>query len=304
MNLMSPNKPINEGIQRLFQNLQSDMSIVRKMKYSINGKIAQLEISGEARPGKDLCLLDRDDDLTQDCSWQNQGFFVAPMLERELFDALHRGVGNFLREALMKSGCEVEDDEFSLERYHEYCPDQKKHLEVIEFLRRRASIENFPIDRCILDEMASKLCGKAVSCKVDNLIAAGYFFIRLVRPAPYRDNNPPHKDAWLDHLRNGLNLYLPLAGSDENSSLSLLPGSHFWKESVIPRSETDAKVNGVNYSVPSVVMADGALKMLRPEVKLGEGMLFSPYLIHGGAVNFNTDKTRVSLEMRFWRCKQ
>ncbi len=30
-------------------------------------------------------------------------------------------------------------------------------------------------------------------------------------------------------------------------------------------------------------------------------LLFSPYLIHGGAANREPDRTRVSLEMRFWR---
>jgi ectoine hydroxylase-related dioxygenase (phytanoyl-CoA dioxygenase family) len=41
--------------------------------------------------------------------------------------------------------------------------------------------------------------------------------------------------------------------------------------------------------------------MIRPNPKPGEMLLFSPYLIHGGGVNFNKDITRVSLEMRFFR---
>ena len=41
----------------------------------------------------------------------------------------------------------------------------------------------------------------------------------------------------------------------------------------------------------------GAARIPRPN----EVLVFSPYLIHGGAFNQQTDRTRVSLEMRFWR---
>jgi ectoine hydroxylase-related dioxygenase (phytanoyl-CoA dioxygenase family) len=41
--------------------------------------------------------------------------------------------------------------------------------------------------------------------------------------------------------------------------------------------------------------------MIRPNPKPGQAMLFSPYLVHGGGYNLNTDTTRVSLEMRFWK---
>jgi len=39
----------------------------------------------------------------------------------------------------------------------------------------------------------------------------------------------------------------------------------------------------------------------RPNPGENEMLLFSPYLVHGGGYNFNTDMTRISLEMRFWR---
>lgn len=41
--------------------------------------------------------------------------------------------------------------------------------------------------------------------------------------------------------------------------------------------------------------------MVRPDVGPRQGMVFSPYLIHGGAINLEPDLTRVSLEVRFWR---
>ena len=43
------------------------------------------------------------------------------------------------------------------------------------------------------------------------------------------------------------------------------------------------------------------LTLVRPNPGPNEVLVFSPYLIHGGAFNQQTDTTRVSLEMRFWR---
>ena len=45
------------------------------------------------------------------------------------------------------------------------------------------------------------------------------------------------------------------------------------------------------------------LTLERPNPGLNEVLVFSPYLIHGGAFNQQTDATRVSLEMRFWRVR-
>ena len=53
--------------------------------------------------------------------------------------------------------------------------------------------------------------------------------------------------------------------------------------------------------MPSVVGAAHPLALERPDPAANEVLVFSPYLIHGGAYNQQPDRTRVSLEMRFWR---
>ena len=44
---------------------------------------------------------------------------------------------------------------------------------------------------------------------------------------------------------------------------------------------------------------DKEMKMVRPNPKPGEALIFSPFLIHGAAINGNKDLTRISLELRF-----
>lgn len=270
------------------------------MKYVVGGVTVSAEVSGEIFSGPDVCLLDYDDNLASGCAWEAAGFTVAPLIGINEFNVIRDGVQNIVREALKANGARV-DRKFSLDSYHKYCSNDQMHRSVIESLRAGSAIHNFPVCHTIFDDKVSELCGKRVSCRVTNQIASGYFFIRIVRPFPHQDNNPPHKDVWLDRLRHALNLYFPLAGSDDSSSLAVVPGSHLWKESSVSRTLHGATVNGVKFNVPCVMADDGSLKMVRPQVVEGEGMLFSPYLIHGGAVNFNPDRTRVSLEMRFWR---
>ena len=38
------------------------------------------------------------------------------------------------------------------------------------------------------------------------------------------------------------------------------------------------------------------LEMIRPNPQLGEIIIFTPFLVHGSAINAQTDKTRFSLE--------
>ena len=124
--------------------------------------------------------------------------------------------------------------------------------------------------------------------------------MRIVRPRRPADNNPLHRDSWLARLRDAVNAYIPLAGSNELSSLPVLPGSQRWPESEVERTLAGATMNGVVFTVPAVVAAERGLALQRPRVGENEIMLFSPHVIHGGGVNLNPGITRVSLEMRFW----
>ena len=271
------------------------------MNYKLNDKIVRLNVSGSLERGQDDCLILQDDNLIEGCSWEQAGYIVDDILSVSDYVALKEGVKLLISEALCSCGVFVDESVFTLEDYHKLCPNQAVHLSVIEFLRMNAALNNLPIDPSCLDQKISQICGKSVSSNVESVLASGYFFIRIVRPERFHDNNPPHKDVWIDRLRHALNLYLPIAGSNQHSSLSVVEGSHLWPESRVARTAPGASVNGVRFSVPAAVSLNEELSMLRPNVAARQGLVFSPYLLHGGAVNLNTDKTRVSLEIRFWR---
>ena len=80
-----------------------------------------------------------------------------------------------------------------------------------------------------------------------------------------------------------------------------MPSSHLIPENEILRTASKgAKINGNTYYVPCILETNkGAIKMIRPNPMEGEALIFTPFLIHGAAVNNNKDITRISLELRF-----
>jgi ectoine hydroxylase-related dioxygenase (phytanoyl-CoA dioxygenase family) len=152
-----------------------------------------------------------------------------------------------------------------------------------------------------VNKRISAIIGFDVTTKAKH-VDMNNFFLRIVRPQNFQDNNPPHRDVWLDRLRDAVNIYAPICGSNEQSALGLVPGSHLLKESEIERTVQGAILNGTSYTVPCVISINKEIpKLIRPNPLENEVMLFSPYLVHGGGYNFNENQTRMSLEMRFWK---
>jgi len=251
--------------------------------------------------GPDEVLLDRDDNLVAGTSWEQQGYTVEPFLPQEAQDRLREGISDLIRDLLVQHGVELRE-EFVLEQYHHALDGRDDvHLQVARAAARGFPFRQFPIavDRVIA--RIGEICRKPLRCG-DPAAGEDVFNLRVIRPRS-NDNSPLHRDVWLDHLRNAVNIYVPLAGSNHLSSLALVPGSHLWKESEIERTESGAVINAIRYTVPAVVGAARCLEVVRPDPQSDQVLVFSPYMIHGGATNLNPDRTRVSLEMRFWRDK-
>jgi len=188
--------------------------------------------------------------------------------------------------------------DWSITAYHQLVGnDEACHLAIVN-QTKSYSLEALPLPVAVLEARVAALCGRAV--RVYNpATGKAEFHLRIAQPHR-SDNNPPHRDVWLDRLRNGLNIYFPVANSTASSSLALVPSSHWWPQDQTTRTHAGAVYNGIQFSVPALVAAARPLHLLRPNPGTDEVLLFSPYLLHSGAVNLNNDQTRISLEMRFW----
>jgi hypothetical protein len=268
------------------------------MQVRINQQDFTYNVQGEPGLTDGRVLLAADDDLTAGTAWAADGYTVADFLPPAEQATLREGLVHLVRQALADAGRPVPAD-FDVAHYHRIVGDDKAlHLAVVNRTKEFRQAEALPLPASLLEQRVSELCGRPVQA-LNPWDGERFFHLRLIRPGR-ADNNPLHRDVWLPDYRNCVNIYVPVAGSTAQSSLTLVPGSHHWPENRTLRTAGGAVSNGVTFTVPGVLGSAEPLHLLRPNPNPGEVLLFSPYLLHGGAVNLNEDETRISLEMRFW----
>lgn len=129
--------------------------------------------------------------------------------------------------------------------------------------------------------------------------------MRINRPLS-NDYNPTHKDVYervdnYNYVPKYINFWIPIAGVTEKSNLPLAPKSHLINENMIHRTFEGGKIEGNKYRVRMIKSWNGDNSLKRSTVKYGEVLIFSSHLIHGLAINEETDKTRVALEFRLFK---
>jgi hypothetical protein len=263
---------------------------------------AGLAVEGGTFVGGDYILLEQDDNLIKQTPWADRGYTVERLIAPESYQRLCLGMREIIFGMVRRAGVSVSEDE-SLLNYHKVIEnDDSIHFGIAKW---GLPIDLFPIDPDLITHRISEICGVPLRIRAtppDSGVGGleTLFGFRVVRPQS-RDHNPMHRDAWQDLWRGSLNIWIPIAGCNEKSSLPLVPGSHLWLESEIERTKEGALVGGRKYNVPSVVGSTRKMEPIVPNPGPNEVLVFSPYLIHGGAGNQNLDMTRVSIEMRFER---
>lgn len=284
--------------------------------YIIDNKEISIKIDGNFAKGDNSCLLQQDVDLTSSTSWSSEGYTVESLLKKNEFQEVKKFVTQLIK-TILSDEFNVDVNDFKLEKYHEFVNDSQ-HQFVVKKLQYGINTLLFPIEFKYIEDRISRILNIKVSSlahhidineeplksyfQENGIKQPSIFNIRIVRPYCFNDNNPPHKDVWINRLKNAINLYMPVCGSTENSSLPLVPHSHSLLESEITRSVKGALVNKVKYNVPCAISINNqSIRLIRPYVKECDVLIFSPYLIHGGAYNFEKNLTRVSLEIRLWK---
>lgn len=267
------------------------------MKYNVNQQRLSYDAGGNVTQGDPIVLLEGAIDLTAGTSWAREGFTIQQLFTPDLYRVFSEKTNTLLTNCWRKAGLAI-PDQFALDQYHVLAADNKKHLAAVD-LTKVLPTSLFPVDIAILEERISTICQTAL--RVCNPFdGQSIFHFRVIRPGK-QDYNPLHRDVWLEDYKDCINLYIPVAGSNENSSLIVIPGSHRWPESAVERTRSGAIVNGVKYNVPAVTNMKQEASCIRPNPAINEVLVFSPYLLHGGSSNLNSSTTRISLEIRLWK---
>jgi len=264
----------------------------------IDGEQYQFEVDGEFFWGEDEVLFKPVDNVISKMPWKKQGYSIVDAFSLEDFKRLKTSMTNNIVKAIAVHVKDFDASNFKLEDYHKIVNTDELHNKVIDITRNLEN-EDFDFD---IDALASRfgdILGYDLTSYVEEL-GKSHVQIRLSRPNSL-DINPPHRDGYLSYWADIINVWIPIVGCNENSSLPVYPESHLIPESQILRTASKgAKINGNTYYVPCILETrKGKIEMIRPNPKQGEAIIFTPFLIHGSAVNKNEDVTRISLELRF-----
>ena len=273
--------------------------------FEINGKTFAVSIDGcpEFRTGKDAILSNADTDIVYNLPWYDKGYISQKFLSNEEFSNLKTGLTASVKRIITEElGFDTEG--FTLEKYHHFVSENHDHFKVVSRTRDLFSADfNFPIDEMI--PKFEKLLGFSLTDLDPKLKENLHIIVRINRPKS-NDYNPPHKDIYEevdknDYIPPFVNLWIPIAGVTNKSSLPMVPGSHRISEAEIERTFDGGVVQGNTYRVRMIKEWGGSHTLERADVKNGEVLFFSSHLIHGLAVNEEEDLTRVALEFRLFK---
>jgi hypothetical protein len=250
---------------------------------NISANVYYPELLNNNNWGENYIMLDNDINLLKN----NDGYIIIDIDNYNVL--LHRFMQNEIKIITGK--------DINLQNYHDMITSEE-HSKILNSMPYKKNMyPNISEFSVYLETYISSILNEPVKIFNDDI------WVRICRPSSISDNdfNPCHKDVYLDFYRNTINIYLPIVGSNEKSSLKIQPGSHKWSESDTIVTKGGAYIKGKQYSVDAIIASKTLLNMIRPNPSESQLMLFSPYLIHGCSDNGNENMTRMSLEIRFIR---
>ena len=277
------------------------------VSFVINGKTHEFSIKGAPpfKYGKHERLSDRANDIAYYQDWYQEGYKAVPFLEADDFRKLREGLAKCIQ-TLIRTQLGIDVTDFDLTKYHHVVRTNEDHFKIISKTRDLFPGDfNFPI-KDIFPKFEKILGFKLTDVDPFNE-KQGHIIVRVHRPGS-NDYNPPHKDIYEgvdqdSYIPLFINLWIPISGVTENSSLPMVPSSHLLTEDQILRTVEGGVLGGNRYRVRMVREWGGSNRLIRSEVNEGEVLLFTSHLIHGLGVNEEADTTRVALEFRLFKAE-
>lgn len=253
--------------------------------------------------GKDEVLSKRETDIVFNQPWYKDGYTEADFLTHDEFNDVKKGLLESVKK-IIEEETSIKTEGFSLENYHNYIKRDEDHMKIVSRTRDLFS-DDFKFPVMTLLPRLEKILNFKLSDIDSNTSQKMHIIVRINRPNS-NDFNPPHKDVYHgfdidNYIPLFVNLWIPICGVTENSNLPIVPGSHLLNENKILRTIGGGEIEGNKYRVCVIKSWDGKNELIRSKVKYGQVLMFSSHLIHGLALNSETDKTRVALEFRLFK---
>ena len=216
---------------------------------------------------------------------KEKGYIVEKFLREFEYEDLISELEIFVKNQCKSLSIEIDD----LTQYHNVVDDDK-HYQIIKRIYDNSFFDEINFDIKIIENRISEILNRKLVVKDDYYQDTKRINIRAIRPNK-NDISPIHRDTWLDKLKeSGINLYIPLWGSNEDSSLAVAVGSHKWVNLIKGKDE--------KFTVPKL-KSPYDISLVRPNPKPNEVLIFYPKLLHSG-LNNTSNETRFSLEVRLY----
>lgn len=256
--------------------------------------------------GEAKVLSNVDNDITFNQNWYEEDYKVIDLLTKEEFQSLKIGLSECVKN-IVETELERKVSDLQLENYHLLIHNDLEHFKVVG--RTRDLFEgDFYLDIESFKRKLGAILGYELTSIDPDTGEEMHVIIRINRPGS-KDFNPPHKDVYegvdnKGYIPKFVNFWIPIAGVNHNSSLPIVPGSHLIPESEILRTHVGADLGDRKYRVRAIKSWAGSNSLERANLEYGQVLVFSSHLIHGIAVNYESDITMVALEFRLYQKQQ
>lgn len=130
-------------------------------------------------------------------------------------------------------------------------------------------------------------------------------YLRAVRPHQNADAAPLHRDTYYGASPFEVSVLVPFGDTDSHSSLRVISGSHIEPDTAYPFVQTvnpDVAIQSVKHRLgypyaPRVLDPSLVSRAERVPLKLGQVLIFTLGLVHGGGTNVSSE-TRFSSDIR------
>lgn len=246
-------------------------------------------------------------DLSEDCfqnsnhyiipnsDFDREGYIVQSLLNDDEFRTLHKTIEAIIFKDL--SAYQTVDKDFTLSQYHNCVLDDQIHKSVSKWGIPSSKLSSLyeVVKERVETILNTRLASKKI---VHNGTEDVFVGCRIVRPNK-NDYNPFHRDTWIDYWKDTINIWIPLSAFHQDSGLQFVKGSHLFKNDEVYKTKSGYSEGDKKYHVPAAVAFKHTFEIVKPSLTAGQGIVFSPFLVHGNGVNHSINETRVSLEFRF-----
>ena len=277
-----------------------------QLEYSIDGdsKYINIDDGTEFSNGDKICLAEKFNDITKTQSWYNRGYDIVKTTEIFDINIIKSNIQNLIGRMVADINKNALDVDFVVEKYHHFV-NEIDHIEIIR-KTRELNLSDFGFKPDKLLSFLSNL----MKTDLDWRSSGSYdpkIIVRINTPSS-SNFNPAHKDIYqvfdkTHQIPKMVNLWIPICGVKNKTGLPVASGSHLIPENKVLRTKAGVLMEGTKYNVNCIKSWNGDNSMKTIVPKEDQMIIFSSYLIHGLAQNYNDDETRISLEFRLFGTK-